>query len=156
MIASGASGSFGEWLKRRREAMGFTQKELAYAAGCSVSTLRKVESGERRPSRQVAELLATCLEIAPEERKAFMQLARAVHTENADSSRQGAVPNIDIPKVTGYLALPPLPKTAPPAKTPPPQALQTADRSFAPLPTSTSRPPTNLHAPLTSFVGRKA
>jgi len=49
---------FNEWLKRRRKAWDLTQDELARRAGCSVGALRKIESGERRPSKQLARLLA--------------------------------------------------------------------------------------------------
>jgi predicted ATPase len=42
-----------------------------------VSAIRKIEADERRPSRQVAELLADCLEISPEGRPTFLKIARA-------------------------------------------------------------------------------
>jgi transcriptional regulator with XRE-family HTH domain len=56
--------SFGEWLKSRRKAFDLTQEELAQRSGCSVFALRKIESGERRPSKQLAGLLAAALEIS--------------------------------------------------------------------------------------------
>jgi predicted ATPase/transcriptional regulator with XRE-family HTH domain len=67
---------FGEWVKRRRKALDFTQDELASRAGCSVFTLRKIESGERRPSKQLAELLANALKIPASERLTFIRVAR--------------------------------------------------------------------------------
>ena len=67
---------FGEWIKRRRKALDLTQGELAQRAGYSKFALRKVESGERKPSKQFAELLATALEIPPEEQQAFIRIAR--------------------------------------------------------------------------------
>ncbi|HSF79667.1 MAG TPA: tetratricopeptide repeat protein [Anaerolineales bacterium] len=67
---------FNEWLKRRRKALYLTQDELAQRAGCSVSALRKIESGERRPSKQLAELLAKALEIPEEELQTFLRVAR--------------------------------------------------------------------------------
>ncbi|MBK6561992.1 MAG: helix-turn-helix transcriptional regulator [Dehalococcoidia bacterium] len=46
---------FGEWLKRRRQNLDLTQAKLAErCAGCTVFALRKIESGERRPSKQLA------------------------------------------------------------------------------------------------------
>ena len=68
--------TFGEWVRQRRDGLGLTRKELAGRAGCSVSTLRKIEDGERRPSGQVAELLANCLGISSEERSTFQRVAR--------------------------------------------------------------------------------
>jgi transcriptional regulator with XRE-family HTH domain len=60
-------GLFGEWLKQRRKTLDLTREELAARAGCSIFALRKIESGERRPSKQLAGLLASALEIATEE-----------------------------------------------------------------------------------------
>lgn len=70
--------SFGAWIARRRKALDLTREQLTDCVGCSVSGLRKVETDERRPSRQVAELLAECLEIPPEQRQAFVRVARGV------------------------------------------------------------------------------
>lgn len=70
--------SFGQWIKQRGKALDLTQKELARCVGCSVSMLRKIESDERRPSRQIAELLAKCLGIRPEEHQVFLNVARGM------------------------------------------------------------------------------
>lgn len=68
--------SFGEWIKQRRKALDLTQEELARHAGCSIFALRKIESGERRPSRQLAELLAGALEIPTTDKPTFIRVAR--------------------------------------------------------------------------------
>ena len=39
---------FGNWLKQRREALDFTQKELAREVSCSLSTLRKLEAASTK------------------------------------------------------------------------------------------------------------
>ena len=70
--------SFGAWLKQRRHALDLTQAELARQVGCATITLQKIESDERRPSIGIAERLAQVLEIAPEERAAFLKSARGV------------------------------------------------------------------------------
>ncbi len=67
---------FGEWLKRRRQALDLTQAELAKRASCSVFTLRKIEAGERRPSKQLAGLLAQALKIPSEDQTTFINIAR--------------------------------------------------------------------------------
>jgi transcriptional regulator with XRE-family HTH domain len=69
--------SFGGWLKQRRKALDLTQDDLARQVGCSAWTIVKIESGARRPSRQVVERLLECLEVAPEERPAIVKWARA-------------------------------------------------------------------------------
>ena len=69
-------GSFGKWLKSRRKALDLTQEELSVRAGCSVFALRKIEKGERRPSKQLASLLATALDIPPDDQQTFIRAAR--------------------------------------------------------------------------------
>ncbi len=71
-----AEVSFGEWLKRRRGAGGWTQKQLAQQINCSISALRKMEAEERRPSIQVIQRLAELFEIPPIEHKSFVRFAR--------------------------------------------------------------------------------
>lgn len=67
---------FGEWLKRRRQNLDLTQAELAERAGCSVFALRKIEGGERRPSKQLAGLLAVTLQMSPDQTDIFVRVAR--------------------------------------------------------------------------------
>src|SRR6478609_11135077 len=69
--------AFGLWLKLRRKAIGLTQKELAERVECSTVTIEKIESGERKPSSQIAELLAECFDIPADERRAFVEFARS-------------------------------------------------------------------------------
>jgi len=68
--------SFGAWLEKRRKALDLTREELSHRAGCSVSALRKIETDERRPSKQLAGILADCLEIPIEDRSSFLKFAR--------------------------------------------------------------------------------
>lgn len=69
--------TFGDWLKRRRAALGVTQEQFAERIGVSPAMLRKLESGERRPSIQVASLLADYFRVAADEREAFVAYARS-------------------------------------------------------------------------------
>ena len=68
--------TFGQWLKKRRKALDLTQEELARRVPCAVITLQKIEAGERRPSKQMAERLAESLGIAVDVRPAFVRFAR--------------------------------------------------------------------------------
>src|SRR5512139_2487578 len=70
--------SFGTWVKRRRKALDLTREELARQVGCSASLIFKIESDERRPSRQMAELLARHLDIPQDQRSLFLKIARQV------------------------------------------------------------------------------
>ncbi len=71
-----AVATFGQVIKHRRRALDMTQRDLANQVGYSVVTIRKVETDERRPSRELAERLAHCLRIDPEQQRAFVGLGR--------------------------------------------------------------------------------
>ena len=64
--------AFGPWVKRRRRSLALTQDELAQRVAIIV-TIRKVESGDLRPSKVLAEKLAEALEISPEQKQTFMR-----------------------------------------------------------------------------------
>jgi predicted ATPase/DNA-binding XRE family transcriptional regulator len=68
--------SFSHWIKQRRKALDLTQADLARQVGCAVVTIQKIEEGRRRPSKQVAELLAKYLAIPTIEQERFSSLAR--------------------------------------------------------------------------------
>jgi len=68
--------TFGEWLQQQRRQRRLTRDEFAKRVGCSVSALQKIEYGERRPSTQIAELMANCLDVPLEERSIFVRVAR--------------------------------------------------------------------------------
>lgn len=68
--------TFGNWLKKRRRILDLTQQGLADLVGCSLVTIRKFEAEERRPSKQLAELLAVHLQIPADEHPAFIAFAR--------------------------------------------------------------------------------
>jgi predicted ATPase/DNA-binding XRE family transcriptional regulator/Flp pilus assembly protein TadD len=63
-------------VRRQRKALDLTQQELAQRVGCSVSAILKIEADERRPSRQVAELLARHLQIPADQTPLFLKVAR--------------------------------------------------------------------------------
>lgn len=85
--------SFGYWVRRRRKALDLTQAQLAKQVGCAEITIQKIEADERRPSRQVAELLAEHLQIPAHERAIFLQSARG---ELADLPSVSASPTDSI------------------------------------------------------------
>src|SRR3954447_1974946 len=85
--------TFSSWLKQRRKALDMTQGELARLSGCSVETLRKIEAGALRPSRQLAALLAEHMEIPDAERETFVQLARTVSRPVAPLPEPASVAN---------------------------------------------------------------
>lgn len=72
-----SQSTFGGWLRKRRTELGITRADLAEQLGFSFDLLRKLESGLRRPSGQIAQLLADRFHIPTDEREAFITFARA-------------------------------------------------------------------------------
>ena len=86
--------SFGNWVKRRRKSLDLTQQDLARRVGCSPSAIFKIEADERRPSRQIADLLARHLEIPADQQELFIRIAR----QEKSSDRLEAVPPVSKPQ----------------------------------------------------------
>ncbi len=76
-----APQSLGHWMKQQRKSLDLTQELLAERVGYALSTIRKIEAGVLRPSREIAERLAECLEIAQTDHADFVRLARTPLTE---------------------------------------------------------------------------
>ena len=73
----GTYTTFGQWLRQRRRAYDLTQEQLADKVGCALETIRKIEVGTRRASRQMAELVAESLGVPPDQVADVVTLARA-------------------------------------------------------------------------------
>lgn len=67
---------FSQWLRTRRRSLDLTRERLAVCVGCSPATIEKIENGERKPSRQIAELLARCLKVPEDLSSDFVAFAR--------------------------------------------------------------------------------
>src|SRR6266508_3369429 len=72
------TNSFGFWIRRQRKALDLTQQMLADQVICSLATIKKIESDERRPSRQIAERLADVLGVRDTQREVFLECARGL------------------------------------------------------------------------------
>ncbi|MDQ2808970.1 MAG: helix-turn-helix transcriptional regulator, partial [Chloroflexota bacterium] len=75
-----------DWLKQRRRALDLTQQALAQRVGCATVTIKKIEAGSYRPSKQVAARLAAELAIPPSDYAAFMQYIRPLPAATADAA----------------------------------------------------------------------
>jgi transcriptional regulator with XRE-family HTH domain len=78
--------SFGYWIRRQRKALDLTQQALADKVGCSLAAIKKIESDERRPSRQIAERMADVLRVPTSQREIFIEVARGVRSVDQISS----------------------------------------------------------------------
>lgn len=88
--------SFGEWLKQQRKRSRLTQREVADRCYCSVATIKKIEADQRRPSVELAELLAEALNIPAEQRLIFVECARGQRPVDALS----VTPHSDVAEQT--------------------------------------------------------
>lgn len=104
------AATLGGWLKRLRAQHDLTQEILAEQACCAAQTIRMIETGRRRPSREMAERLADVLEVPAEERAEFLRVARsspsgAAETPAAVEARLPFTPNALIGRDTELAAI---------------------------------------------------
>jgi predicted ATPase/transcriptional regulator with XRE-family HTH domain len=128
---------FGRLLHKLRRERDLTQEDLGQAAFCSRDTIKKLESGQRRPSRQLAAQLADVLALENPTRTAFLAAARASRATGSSTesdSGDGA------------------PEPVAPAQALPPRGGAPAG---PPAPTPLRHVQSNLPAQLTRFIGRE-
>ncbi|HSH78750.1 MAG TPA: tetratricopeptide repeat protein [Herpetosiphonaceae bacterium] len=80
----GEPSAFGRFLRERRKLLDLTQEALAERAGYSVSTIRKLELGVLRPSRNLLERLADVLQLEPGEQADMVWQARMLPADASD------------------------------------------------------------------------
>lgn len=67
---------FGAWLRKQHLRLDLSRQALAGQAGCSEVTLRRIEAGSLKPSKQLALLLLEILGIPQVEREQWVRFAR--------------------------------------------------------------------------------
>ncbi len=70
--------SFGGWVRQRRHILDLTQQELADLVGCARITLRRIEAGALKPSKDLAQILLEKLGAPQTERETWLQFARGL------------------------------------------------------------------------------
>jgi predicted ATPase/DNA-binding XRE family transcriptional regulator len=68
--------SFGKWLRKQRRALDLSRQALADQAGCAEVTLRRIEAGTLKPSRELASILLEQLGIPELKRERWISFAR--------------------------------------------------------------------------------
>jgi transcriptional regulator with XRE-family HTH domain len=119
----------GEALRRRRQAQGRTLREVAAAAGVSLTYLSEVERGRKEASSEVLEAVCAALRLGLAE--LFFEVAETLAVaESVPVGVSGGMRGAPPPAVVGFLA-PPRPRAAAPASTPAPMAPVLDLRAFA-------------------------
>lgn len=103
-MTSFMANTLGAWLVDRRKALDLTREELARKASVSVAMLAKIESGARRPSKELARGLGTVLGVADAQLDAFVTFARAgeraFEAPSAPTASAAQVPRFALPPET--------------------------------------------------------
>jgi transcriptional regulator with XRE-family HTH domain len=95
--------SFGEWLRQRRHILDLTQQELADQVGCARITLRRIESGALKPSKELAQILLEKLGTPEADRETWLRFARGLAgfpEGSADSIANKPLTNLPAPLTT--------------------------------------------------------
>jgi predicted ATPase/DNA-binding XRE family transcriptional regulator len=89
--------SFGEWVRQRRHILDLTQQELADQVGCARITLRRIESGSLKPSKELAQVLLEKLSAPSTEWEIWLQFARGLSEfpgNSVDSLAKKSITNL--------------------------------------------------------------
>src|SRR5690349_9578760 len=70
--------SFGTWLRKQRRALDLSRKAFATQVGCAEITLRRIEAGTLKPSKELAGILLEKLGIPETERSRWITFARGL------------------------------------------------------------------------------
>lgn len=70
--------SFGNWLRKQRRALDLSQQAFANQVGCAEVTLRRIEAGTLKPSKELASILLEKLGIPETERLQWISFARGL------------------------------------------------------------------------------
>jgi predicted ATPase/DNA-binding XRE family transcriptional regulator len=92
---------FGQRVRQHRRELDLTQEDFAQRVGIATETVSKIERGERRPSKHVAERMAQVLELPEVERAAFVRAARVLLNDSAETAEPppvAALPAVAAPR----------------------------------------------------------
>ena len=88
---------FGEWLRKQRRTRDLTRQALADQAGCAEISLRRIEKGTLKPSKELAQILLEKLGIPELERPQWILFARgfaSLPTSTFDSLARQSLTNL--------------------------------------------------------------
>src|SRR5688500_18038594 len=68
--------SFGVWLRKQRRTLDLSRQAFADQIGCAEVTLRRIEGGTLKPSKELASILIEKLGIPESERSQWISFAR--------------------------------------------------------------------------------
>lgn len=69
---------FGEWLRKQRRALDLSRQDLAHQAGCAEITVRRIETGTLKPSKELATVLLEKVGIPQNDLEQWVRFARGL------------------------------------------------------------------------------
>jgi predicted ATPase/DNA-binding XRE family transcriptional regulator len=89
--------SFGKWLRKQRRALDLSRQSFADQVGCAEVTLRRIEAGTLKPSKELANILLEKLSIPETERSQWVSFARGISGLPSQSSQSSSRPKSNLP-----------------------------------------------------------
>src|SRR5215208_6914420 len=89
--------SFGTWLRKQRRALDLSQKALADQVGCAEVTLRRIEAGTLKPSKELATILLGMLGSSDTELSQWISFARGLSGFPPSSTPPSKKPITNLP-----------------------------------------------------------
>ena len=97
--------SFGEWLRKQRRALDLSRQQLADQAGCAEITLRRIEGGTLKPSKELAAILLEKVGIPQDNLDQWVRFARGqAELPVAETSSKPNQPKTNLPaQLTSFI-----------------------------------------------------
>jgi predicted ATPase/DNA-binding XRE family transcriptional regulator len=89
--------SFGVWLRKQRRALDLTRQAFADQVGCAEVTLRRIEAGTLKPSRELAGILLDRLGTPETDRLKWISFARGLSDIPLSSAPPSNKPDTNLP-----------------------------------------------------------
>lgn len=96
--------SFGEWVRKQRRALDLSRQAFAKQVGCAEVTLRRIEAGTLKPSKELASIILEKLGISQAERPQWISFSRGVSGLPRTSSLPSNKPSTNLPApITSFI-----------------------------------------------------
>jgi predicted ATPase/DNA-binding XRE family transcriptional regulator len=89
--------SFGKWLRKQRRALDLSRQAFANQVGCAEVTLRRIEAGTLKPSKELASIILEKLNIPEAERPQWISFARGLSAFPLSSTPSSNKPITNLP-----------------------------------------------------------
>jgi len=88
---------FGEWLRKQRRTLDLSRQDLANQAGCAEITLRRIEAGTLKPSKELASILLEKVGVPQNELEQWVRFARGQSGTPLEQPASESRPHTNLP-----------------------------------------------------------